>query len=564
MLINIRMNKIITLISLKKDTSSILIIIFLSILLISPFFNAGFFPTHDGEWAVVRLADMYRELRDFQIPPRLSGNLNFGYGYPLFNFAYPLPYYFGFILKIIGFGFVDSIKLLFAMSVPMSGIGMYFLGKNIWSSRFSGIISAVLYMFLPYRLVDLYVRGSLGESLSFIYFPFIILCFYKIFHNKNIRLYALSLSFLVAFLIMTHNIMAVLFAPIIFICLLVGLIFKKYPFLFISSIGSIAGVCMSAFFWVPALFEKQFVSLSKIPIADRSLYFVNPLDLLNSPWGYGIPTDSNAFTYQIGHAHLIGIIVAFVIALYTLRKRERSSIIVVSITACMFLYTLMLFRSAHVIWRILPLFREINYPWTMLSVIGFLTSLLIGFLGRLSKVPILGFVFILFAILSLLPFAHPKEYVNRGDDFYLTNDATTTSSNEFMPLWVKEKPNFRFLEKAQITRGEGIIKDLVLRSNQISFSTDLKNQATVRINTIYYPGWRAYVDNKEESINYSNKKGLMEIVIPQETKNVEFIFGETGLRLFANFLSAVSFIVVSSFALYSLKHGQLLHSKKRK
>jgi hypothetical protein len=58
--------------------------------LILPFFKTGFFPTHDGEWAVVRLSDMYREIKDLQFPARYSGYLNFQYGYPLFNFTYPL------------------------------------------------------------------------------------------------------------------------------------------------------------------------------------------------------------------------------------------------------------------------------------------------------------------------------------------------------------------------------------------------------------------------------------------------------------------------------------------
>ena len=71
-----------------------------SIPLLLPYFHSGFFPTHDGEWSVVRLTDMYRELKDLQFPARYSGNLNFGYGYPLFEFAYPLPYYLGFFIHI--------------------------------------------------------------------------------------------------------------------------------------------------------------------------------------------------------------------------------------------------------------------------------------------------------------------------------------------------------------------------------------------------------------------------------------------------------------------------------
>src|SRR5579872_6665755 len=92
----------------------LILVIILTLPVLLPYFHAGYFPTHDGEWAVVRLSDMYREIRDHQFPPRYSSNLNFGYGYPLFNFTYPLPYYLGLIIHLFKFGFVDSIKILFA------------------------------------------------------------------------------------------------------------------------------------------------------------------------------------------------------------------------------------------------------------------------------------------------------------------------------------------------------------------------------------------------------------------------------------------------------------------
>src|SRR3990167_7163437 len=84
----------------------ILFLLIISLPVILPFFHQGYFPTHDGEWAVVRMAEMFREIRDHQFPARYSGYLNFGYGYPLFNFAYPFPYYLGTGLHLLGFGFV--------------------------------------------------------------------------------------------------------------------------------------------------------------------------------------------------------------------------------------------------------------------------------------------------------------------------------------------------------------------------------------------------------------------------------------------------------------------------
>src|SRR6266849_6192839 len=125
----------------RKSILLCLIAVIFAMPVILPYFHKGYFPTHDGEWAVVRLGDMFRSLRDHQFPVRYSGYLNFGYGYPLFNFVYPAPYYIGTFLHFFKLGFVDTIKLLFALSVIVSAIAMYFSASEIWKNKTAGIVS---------------------------------------------------------------------------------------------------------------------------------------------------------------------------------------------------------------------------------------------------------------------------------------------------------------------------------------------------------------------------------------------------------------------------------------
>ncbi len=69
---------------------------------------------------------------------------------------------------------------------------MFFVSRLLWKDDKIAILSAILYLYYPYRLVDLYVRGSLGESLSLILFPLIIYGILKFSQNKN--LFALLLA----------------------------------------------------------------------------------------------------------------------------------------------------------------------------------------------------------------------------------------------------------------------------------------------------------------------------------------------------------------------------------
>lgn len=523
----------------------LLLVLLLCIPVILPYFHSGYFPTHDGEWAVVRLGDMFRELHDKQIPPRFSINLNFGYGYPLFNFAYPGPYYFAIIFYFLKFGFVNAIKITFALSVFVSAIGMYVLSKKIWKNMLAGIVSSLLYIYLPYRLVDLYVRGSIGESVAFAVVPFLFYAIIKLSEGKNtfrwIAVGALSL----AALILSHNIMTVLFSIPLGIFALYGIFKKtKNAVPLISSL--VLGFFLSAFFWLPALAEEHLIILSKIPIADRSLYFVTIHQLLFSPWGYGVPTAAHPFTYQMGIPQFILFLTAFGFSLFQFKKIKHHQDAVLCFILCLTTsgMSLLLFSPALFIWKYMPLLKEINYPWTLLGPLGFLMALIAGYVSSQKK--ILQYICIAGAVLAgilILPNAHPNYFVDHGDSYYLTNDATTTSSSELMPLWVKKNPFKRPDQPIEILNNNGTVTPLVLNSKKILFSLNLTQNSVIQINTIYYPGWKILVDGNPTVISYNNRYGVMQFNSSAGSHTVNATFGETPLRLAADIVSFIAFFV---------------------
>src|SRR3990172_3479022 len=77
----------------------------------------GFFESDDGEWMVIRFSAFYQALSDGQFPTRFLGRLNHGFGYPVANFLYPGFMYLAVPLKLLGFGFVSSIKLILVLSM---------------------------------------------------------------------------------------------------------------------------------------------------------------------------------------------------------------------------------------------------------------------------------------------------------------------------------------------------------------------------------------------------------------------------------------------------------------
>ncbi len=83
-------------------------------------------------------------------------------------------------------------------------------------------------------------------------------------------------------------------------------------------------------------------------------------------------------------------------------------------------------------------------------------------------------------------------------------------------------------------------------SNYLEFTITNKEKGTVRINTIYYPGWHVYINGQDEPISKNN--GLIEFSINKGTSRVISRFQETPYRL-AGDLITLTTIGITSYLL---------------
>lgn len=109
----------------------ILIIILATVIASRDLFKRGYFSMHD-DLQIGRLYEMELCFRDGQIPCRWVPDMGYSYGYPLFNYYPPFPYYLGMIFRGLGFSFIDSTKILFILGFLASAVFMFFLGQELW------------------------------------------------------------------------------------------------------------------------------------------------------------------------------------------------------------------------------------------------------------------------------------------------------------------------------------------------------------------------------------------------------------------------------------------------
>src|SRR3990167_3958649 len=166
-----------------KEHLLLLLIIFLGIIPLLDYLHPGLPITHDGQDHVARIANFYQSLSEGNLVPRWAGNLNWGYGHPILMFLYPFPSYIASFFHFLGFSLVDSVKIVFGLSFILSGVFMYLWLRN-FLGEVAGAFGGLLYMFAPYRFVDLYVRGAIGEHVAFTFLPLILFFIYKISKEK--------------------------------------------------------------------------------------------------------------------------------------------------------------------------------------------------------------------------------------------------------------------------------------------------------------------------------------------------------------------------------------------
>src|SRR3990167_1349066 len=113
-----------------KNIFPIFIVLILSFFSIKPLLMSGFFPIHD-DTHVARVYEMAKALSDGMFPVRWVSDLGYGYGYPIFNFYSPLPYYVGGFLDLSGLDSLNATKLTMFLGIILSGFSMYLFAKEL-------------------------------------------------------------------------------------------------------------------------------------------------------------------------------------------------------------------------------------------------------------------------------------------------------------------------------------------------------------------------------------------------------------------------------------------------
>jgi 6-pyruvoyl-tetrahydropterin synthase related domain len=529
------------------------ILLYIVFLTVKPLLRSGYYPVHD-DIQPIRLLEIDKCVRDYQIPCRWVPDMGYGYGYPQFNYYAPLPYYVMEIIHLSGFGILASIKIYLVLITIFSMWGFYKLSEKFWQSELAGFISALFYSLLPYRAVNLYVRGAVGEYTAQALIPLILLFSFSLIKEKrkvNILYFSVSL----AFLWLTHTISAVMFTPFLIVWLVFLFKTNKDSKKLISSLKhfvlSLLGVfTLTAFFILPAFFERGFIHSDTLTTNyfDFRGHFLGIYQILfSNNWGYGssLPGSNDQIMLGIGVMYWFTSLMALIIA--WVLKKKRVLLLFLNLLAWIALF--LTHSKSIVLWNNLPFMDYFQFPWRFNALAGIFFSLAIGYFAiiALNKYFKSLLIIIFTAILLIFygRFFRPDKWLNITDSDKLSGKnwelAITISINDYLPIYTSLSPAKKAQDTPEVISGNVNFTSIEKGTDWQNWSFQAIDNSVIRAQIFYFPNWRLYLDGKETPIDYKNNNGFITFNVGKGTHTITLKLMDTPIRTVGNVITLLGF-----------------------
>lgn len=536
---------------MKKNITGIVLWIGVLCIAALPLFDLlhpGLPVTHDGQDHVARIANFYASLSEGNIVPRWASNLNWGYGHPILMFLYPLPSYAASLFHVIGFSLVDSTKLVFAFGFIAGLFTMYLWASLSWGVA-AGVTGAILYSFAPYRFVDLYVRGAIGEHMAFVFPPLIAYGLLLLARRKDhIPVSGLTIvSLATALLILAHNALSLMFLPIIglYACYLATQETKRpVRFMMIAAVSVLSGFLLSAFYWIPAFFEGKYTLRDIVTAGGFTDRFVPWFAFFYSPWSYG---GGNELSKWLGAGQLLAVIMGF----FALEKNTKHQRFLVAGILLLFFSLFAMTANSAPLWNTITLLQKFQFPWRLMSITVFLIAGIGAFVVYITPEKSrwrTALILVIVSVFATIPMWRAKNYKIYPEPFFTGIYNGTTDTGESSPIW-----SIRFMEKrpealAYLVPPEGAIAAGARSTTLRTYRVNVKEPVRFVESTLYFPGWTVSVNGRPLENNrliFQDPafRGLMTFDLTPGNYDIRFEFGETKLRRISDYISAVSLAV---------------------
>lgn len=518
-----------------------------TLLAVRPLFRGRLIDGHDSTVYPPRLVEMGRALADGHLPPIWAPDLGNGYGQPLFEFAPPLLYIAALFLRALGLGLANSLQLALAVLNLAGAIAVYRLGRRASVSREAALASATAWLFAPYLALDLFVRGAMAEAAGVALAPLALLGVLAATDRPSPVSIALG-GLAVSLVILSHNVVSFLLLPVLAAVVLASGAARDRPLRRVLAGAAALGTALglTAYLWLPAARESSYVKMDLLRegLLQWTEHIVSPLQLLWSPWGFGlsVPGPGDGMSFAIGPLHLLIGAAGFAVARRSRLPVRRAEAIVYAIAAAA--GALLATTWSYPVWRRIETLQYFQHPWRALFLPGLFLPLLGAFaFDRAGRYP--RRVALALLVLANLSHTAVKQYLTFDDEFYEPDSIArkginTTTREEYEPRWVAARPPY----SERKLSGPIEIREQSLRTARQEFQVHAPGAASVEAATFYYPGWAVEVDGEKVPVEPVPVRGTISFALPEGEHRIVLQLGRTNVRSLGLGISLVTIVLV--------------------
>lgn len=566
-----------------------------------PLITRSGLPRNEGIRAdLARTVEMAESIQSGILYPRWASNFNYGYGSPLWNYLAPLPHY------LTGMHYVlaqsnpeTSIKLVLISSILLAGIGMFSFARRRWGV-YGGLLAASLYLFNPQMaLVKPYLQSDLAVTLAMGMFPVMLWAFDRLLTLGRGRDLGLAACILAALWLTSTPLNSLLVAVALgWLVWTWRVIRPDHACWGRVALGIVCGTVMTAFYWLPAVAERQAVrwlavselktmppfSLNELlaPPALLDLSAINPLATISlgvPVWVFAVLTliviIRQAWRLTPPHPRRVSRGEAFqwrlMRFLSSTTSRQREALYFVLLGGIL-LFTLSQIAGVGdnpLDWSSINLHDALPVVIACWSI----GAAQVG--DRLSQsrhVRVAGGIEVICLVIVLvaaLPVLYPPTWPER----YFVPDLSTVLMDEtrgytagsqvagvLLPRSVQGMPALSrmLMESYESQMIDKVARDLLPAATQVDIIehrpqsdrlvTRSSNETLLTLLTFNYPGWRAQIDNNSVPVISDPTSGFITIQIPPGRHEVEVYLGTTSARLIGWILAFATLLIVVSIA----------------
>ncbi|HEY4242107.1 MAG TPA: 6-pyruvoyl-tetrahydropterin synthase-related protein [Kofleriaceae bacterium] len=466
--------------------------------------------SHENVCYPVRLVEYLDSWRAGHWYPRWCADFSGGYGNPFFNFYSPGVYAPAALISLFGVAPTAAFKVVMLVATLGGTAAMYgaILGET--DRVDAALVGGALFVFLPYRVTDLFVRGDLAEYAAFCLVPLALWGLRALTRAmragdaRRAAWGAIAAALALAGVVLAHTVTG-LFATELAGLYTLSLFWRERRAAWLAAAAIALSVGIAAVYVGPALFEQGLVHIEALHwwklatgrnMVPLRAFVHDPFFSLGAPFLVGVIAWSGAFVLPQTRATARRAAVWWIVPLVLL---------------------FLMLPWCRAAWRVIPFGQQIQFPWRLLGLVGVFGAVGLGVLWAgivpSSRAGLVAAV----VVLAPLPLVvQSRRAVGPADPIPSTAEVlrmpgfTTTATGEYIPRDVPIGGNPIRVAEAWSTSPGVLVRSERPDALHRDFTFDATGTADITLGTFAFKGWE--LDDASAGVRLVERDGLYHLL----------------------------------------------------